>query len=191
MRIAVFVLLSVLIGAAVFAENSYLERKLLRADPDALPADATLLRFAISRGEPLFAAHCAICHGATGAGDPAKETPNLRDGDWLYGTGRVTDIERVIDYGIRSGNSRAWNLAIMPAYARPKPSPADKNIQPLSPGDIADLIEFLMRQRGRPADRDAAVRGGALFGGPAGCYYCHSPDAKGDSAIRAPHLTHA
>jgi cytochrome c oxidase cbb3-type subunit 3 len=191
MRIAVVVLLSVLIGAAVFAENSYLERKLLRADPDALPLDATLLRFAVSRGEPLFAAHCAICHGATGAGDRAKETPNLRDGDWLYGAGRVTDIERVIDYGIRSGNSRAWNLAIMPAYARPRPSPADKNIEPLSPGDVADLIEFLMRKRGRPADLDAAARGAALFGGHAGCYDCHSPDAKGDSAIGAPNLTDA
>ncbi|HEV7357663.1 MAG TPA: c-type cytochrome [Steroidobacteraceae bacterium] len=191
MRVVVVVLLSILVGAAVFAENSNLERKLLRADPDALPADATLLRFAVSRGGPLFAAHCAACHGATGAGDPAKETPNLTDGDWLYGTGRVTDIERVIDYGIRSGNSRAWNLAIMPAYARPKPNPADKNIQPLSPGDIADLIEFLMRKQGGRADLDAAARGAALFAGRAGCYDCHSQDAKGDSAIGAPNLTDA
>ncbi|HTD73511.1 MAG TPA: c-type cytochrome [Steroidobacteraceae bacterium] len=191
MRVAVVILLSLLIGAAVFAESSYLERKLLRADPDALPGDATLLRFAIGRGEPLFTAHCAACHGATGAGDPAKETPNLTDGDWLYGTGRVTDIERVIDYGIRSGNSRAWNLAIMPAYARPTPSPADKNIQPLSPGDIAGLIEFLMRRQGRPADQDAAAQGAALFAGHAGCYDCHSLDAKGDSAIGAPNLTDA
>jgi cytochrome c oxidase cbb3-type subunit 3 len=191
MRAAVVILLSLLIGAAVVAENNYLERKLLRADPDALPGDATLLRFAVSRGEPLFAAHCAACHGATGAGDPARETPKLTDGDWLYGTGRVTDIERVIDYGIRSGNSRAWNLAIMPAYARPKPSPADKNIQPLSPGDIAELIEFLMRQQGRPAAQDAAAHGAALFAGHAGCYDCHSLDAKGDSAIGAPNLTDA
>jgi cytochrome c oxidase cbb3-type subunit 3 len=191
MRVAVVVLLSVLIGAAVFAENSYLERKLLRADPDALPADAALVRFAVSRGEPLFAAHCAACHGAAGAGNPAKATPNLTDGDWLYGTGRVTDIERVIDYGIRSGNSRAWNLAIMPAYARPNPNPADRNVQFLSPGDIVDLIEFLMGKQGRPADPDAEARGAALFGGHAGCYDCHSLDAKGDSAIGAPNLTDA
>ena len=191
MRVAVVVFLSVLIGAAVFAENSHLEDKLLRADPDALPADATLMRFALSRGELLFAAHCAACHGATGAGDPAKETPNLTDGDWLYGSGRVTDIERAIDFGIRSGNSRAWNLAIMPAYARPKPNPADKNILPLSPGDIADLIEFLRRIQGRDAGLDAAARGAALFGGHAGCYDCHSLDAKGDSAIGAPNLTDA
>jgi cytochrome c oxidase cbb3-type subunit 3 len=179
----------VLIGAAVLAENSYLERKLLRADPDSLPAQATLLQFAFSRGAALFDAHCAACHGASGSGDPAKGTPNLTDGDWLYGTGRVTDIEKVIDFGIRSHNSRAWNLAIMPAYARPKPNPADKNIQPLSPGDINDLIEFLMRQQGRHADLDAASRGAALFSGQAGCYDCHSVDARGDSAIGAPNLT--
>lgn len=189
MRAAVVVLLCVLIGAAVFAENSYLERKLLRADPDALPAEAMLLRFAVGRGEALFGAHCAACHGVSGSGDPAKGMPNLADGDWLYGTGRVTDIEKVIDYGIRSHNSRAWNLAIMPAYARPKPNPADKNIQPLTPGEINDLIEFLMRQQGRHADPDAALRGAALFTGQAGCYDCHSVDAKGDSAIGAPNLT--
>jgi cytochrome c oxidase cbb3-type subunit 3 len=189
MRAGVVVLLCMLIGAAVFAENSYLERKLLRADPDGLPAEATLLRFAVSRGGALFDAHCAACHGVSGSGDPATGTPNLTDGDWLYGTGRVTDIEKVIDYGIRSHNSRAWNLAIMPAYARAKPNPADKNIQPLSPGDISDLIEFLMRQQGRHADRDAASRGAVLFSGPAGCYDCHSADAKGDSAIGAPNLT--
>ena len=191
MRVAVVVFLSVLIGAAVFAENGYLERQLLRADPDALPADATLLRFAVGRGAPLFDAHCAACHGAAGAGDRATGTPDLTDGDWLYGSGHVTDIEKVIEFGIRSRNSRAWNLAIMPAYARPKPNPADKNIQPLSPGEIADLIEFLMAKQGQAAHRDAESRGAALFAGHAGCYDCHSLDAKGDSAIGAPNLTDA
>ncbi len=189
MRAAVVVFLSILIGAAVFAENSYLERRLLLADPDTLPVDAALLRFAAGRGGPLFAVHCAVCHGAAGAGDPATGTPDLTDGDWLYGNGRVADIEKVIAYGIRSHNSRAWNLAIMPAYARPRPNPADKNIQPLSPAEIADLIEFLLHTEGRDADRDAAARGAALFAGHAGCYDCHSLDAKGDSAIGAPNLT--
>jgi cytochrome c oxidase cbb3-type subunit 3 len=191
MRVAVVVLLSVLIGAAVYAEVRYLERTLLRADPDSLPANGSLLQFAVSRGGTLFAAHCSACHGLSGAGDPATGTPNLTDGDWLYGAGRVTDIEKIIDFGIRSHNARAWNLAIMPAYARPNPNPVDKNIQPLSPGDIADLIEFLMRRQGRHAEFDAASRGAALFTGQAGCYDCHSPDAKGDPAIGAPNLTDA
>lgn len=79
----------------------------------------------------------------------------------------------------------------MPAYARPHPSPADKNIRPLSPGEITDLIEFLFRQQGGQADAAASARGAALFTGGAGCYDCHSVDAKGDSAIGAPNLADA
>jgi cytochrome c oxidase cbb3-type subunit 3 len=113
----------------------------------------------------------------------------LTDGDWLYGSGRVADIEQIIEYGIRSRNSRAWSLAIMPAYARPHPSPADQNIKPLTPAEIGDLIEFLFRQEGRTADAAAALRGAASYSGDAGCYDCHSRDAKGDAAIGAPNLT--
>jgi cytochrome c oxidase cbb3-type subunit 3 len=189
MRAAVVLLMAFLIGAAVFAENGYAERKLLRADPEGLPTDAALFGFALTRGAPLFNAHCAACHGANGAGNSATGTPDLTDGDWLYGTGHVGDIEKVIDYGIRSRNARAWNLAIMPAYARPQPSPQDKGIKPLSPDDIDDLVEFLLRAQGRQADAESASRGAALFDGHAGCFDCHSADAKGDSAIGAPNLT--
>ncbi len=189
MRVAVVFILWLAVGAAVFAESSCAERKLLRADPDALPRGSALFQFAVSRGAPLFGAHCAACHGSSGSGDQDKGVPNLGDGDWLYGTGRVADIEKVIEFGIRSRNARAWNLAIMPAYARPQPNPADKNIRPLAPREIDDVVEFLVRQQGGPADSQAAGRGAALFDGPAGCYDCHSLDAKGDAAIGAPNLT--
>lgn len=191
MRFALIFILAFSIGAAVFANAGYLERKLLRADPDAVPADPALLRFAVSRGQPAFVAHCAVCHGVLGEGDPVKGVPNLTDSDWLYGTGRVADIEQIIEYGIRSRNSRAWSLAIMPAYARPQPNPADKNIRPVSPGEISDLVEFLFRKQGHAADAAAASRGAALYTGDAGCYDCHSLDAKGDSAIGAPNLADA
>jgi cytochrome c oxidase cbb3-type subunit 3 len=187
MRATFVLILASLLGAAVFAADGYAERQLLRADPDALPADAMLLRFAVARGATLFLARCAACHGVSGSGDPATGVPNLTDDDWLYGSGRVAEIERVIDYGIRSHNPKALNLAIMPAYARPQPK--DKNIQPLSPKEIGDLIEFLLRGQGRQADDNAASRGAALFAGPGGCYDCHSLDAKGDSAIGAPNLS--
>jgi cytochrome c oxidase cbb3-type subunit 3 len=191
MRGAVVILMFIVIGAAVFAENGYIERKLLRADPDALPADAALLNFAVGRGEPLFAAHCAACHGANGVGDRVRGVPNLTDSAWLYGSGKIGEIEKVIDYGIRSGNPRTWNLAIMPAYARAQPNPSDKGIQPLAPGAIDDLVEFLLRVQGRQSDGASAARGAALFTGHAGCFDCHSVDAKGDSAIGAPNLTDA
>jgi cytochrome c oxidase cbb3-type subunit 3 len=189
MRFAVVMVLSLSIGAAIFAERGIAERRLLRADPDQLPSDPVLLRLAVSRGAPLYLARCAVCHGVEGKGDPVTGIPNLTDGDWLYGTGRVAEIERVIDYGIRSHNPRAFNLAVMPAYAQRRPNPADKNIQPLAPAQIGDLIEFLMQRQGRGAAADAASRGAALFGGHAGCFDCHSPDAKGDPAIGAPNLT--
>jgi mono/diheme cytochrome c family protein len=157
MRFLVVLIMASLLVAAVFAADNYATRQLLRADPDALPADAMLLGFAVRRGEPLFAARCAACHGASGSGDAVRGIPDLTDNDWLYGTGRTSEIEKVIDYGIRSRNPKAWNLAVMPAYARPQPNPADKNIQPLTPGEIDDVIEFLMRQQGRllrlPFDR--------------------------------------
>src|ERR1700720_222688 len=191
MRFTIVAILGFLIGAAVFANTGHVERKLLRADPDILTGDPALLRFAIRRGRPLFVNHCAACHGVSGAGNPVTGVPNLTDGDWLYGSGRVAEIEQIIDYGIRSRNSRAWSLAIMPAYARPHPNPADRNIRPLSPGAISDLIEFLFRQQGRAADAAAAARGAALYRGEAGCYDCHSLDAKGDSAIGAPNLADA
>src|SRR5882757_11061096 len=188
MRFLLIFILAFLIGAAVFVNAAHVERKLLRADPDTVPSDPALRRFAVSRGEPAFVAHCAVCHGVSGAGDPVKGVPDLTDSDWLYGTGRVADIEQIIEYGIRSRNSRAWSLAIMPAYARPHPNPADKNIRPLSPDEINDLIEFLFRQQGREADAATASRGAALYTGDAGCYDCHSADVKGDSAIGAPNL---
>ncbi len=147
--------------------------------------------FAVERGRPLFLVHCAACHGVSGAGDAGKGVPDLTDRDWLYGSGRVAEIEQIIEYGIRSGNPKAWSLAIMPAYGRSRPNPADKSIQPLAPSQITDLIEFLFRRQGREADAAAAMRGADLYSGSAGCYDCHSTDAKGDAAIGAPNLTDA
>jgi cytochrome c oxidase cbb3-type subunit 3 len=175
--------------AAVWVQLSRLEGRLLRADPDAIPGNATLMGFALGRGEALFDAHCASCHGLAGQGDPLRGVPALNDADWLYGTGLVSDIEQVIKYGIRSYHPKAWNLAIMPAYATPEPSARDAKIAALSPGNIRDLVEFLMRTQGRSADSAAAARGAELYAGAAGCYDCHATDGKGDSAIGAPNLT--
>ena len=175
--------------AAVLLYLSGRESRLLRADPDSITGNPALMAFALSRGEPLFEMHCAACHGTQGQGDTERGVPALNDGDWLYGTGAVSGIEQVAKYGIRSYHPRAWNLAIMPAYATPRPSPRDSRIPSLSPQEIRDLVEFLFRAQGRAADAAAAARGAALFAGAGGCYDCHAVDAKGDSAIGAPDLT--
>jgi cytochrome c oxidase cbb3-type subunit 3 len=175
--------------AAVWVHLSRLEGRLLRTDPGAIPKNAVLMGFALGRGEEQFEAHCASCHGLAGQGDTLRGVPALNDHDWLYGAGSVSDIEQVIKYGIRSYHPKAWNLAIMPAYATPEPSARDPKIPALSPGNIRDLVEFLVHAQGRSADGAAAARGGELFSGAAGCYDCHATDGKGDSAIGAPNLT--
>ena len=188
-RIPLLLAASACLIAAVLVHSSMLESRLLREDPNAIPSNAALMGFAQGRGEALFEAHCAACHGSGGQGDPQHGIPSLSDNDWLYGTGLVSDIEQIVKYGIRSYHPKAWNLAIMPAYATPQPSARDRKIPPLSPANIRDLVEFLIRERGQSADGAAAVRGGELFAGAGGCYDCHATDGKGDSAIGAPNLT--
>jgi cytochrome c oxidase cbb3-type subunit 3 len=179
-----------LIAAAVFlALRSETEARLVRADPDAVPADTSLMRFAGAHGKSVYDGHCAGCHGETGTGDPARGIPNLTDADWLYGSGMVSEIEKIVFYGIRSHNPKAWNLAVMPAYARPLPSKTEPNIPPLTPQGLSDVTEFVVSLGGRPADAAAAKRGGLLFNGQGGCYDCHLPDGSGDTAIGAPNLT--
>jgi cytochrome c oxidase cbb3-type subunit III len=187
-RIPLVLIASASLVAAVLLQSSRVESRLLRMDPNAIPGDSALMSFAHERGEQLFDAHCARCHGLHGQGDPGRGIPVLNDSDWLYGTGLPSDIEQIIKYGIRSYHPKAWNLALMPAYGTPLPSARDPKIPPLSPGSIRDLVEFLIRQQGRAADESAAARGSELYSGAGGCYDCHAVDAKGDSAIGAPNL---
>jgi cytochrome c oxidase cbb3-type subunit 3 len=188
-RIPVLLAASGCLAIAVLVQVSNIEGRLLRADPNTIPDNPALMQFARERGQSLFEIHCAACHGGQGEADPARGVPSLADRDWLYGTGLVSDIEQVIKFGIRSYHPRAWNLAIMPAYAGAHPSVRDTNIKPLSPANIRDLVDFLQQQQGRKADPAAAARGAQLFTGSAGCYDCHAVDAKGDPAIGAPNLT--
>lgn len=189
LRIPLVLAGSACLMAAVLLRQSAVEGQLLRADPNAIPAEPALMDFALERGAALFENNCANCHGTAGQADPARGIPALNDEDWLYGTGQVSDIEQVVKYGIRSGHPKTWNLALMPAYATLRPSPRDAAILPLSPANIRDLVEFLLFEQGHQAAPDAAGRGAALFAGTGGCYDCHAADAKGDPAIGAPNLT--
>jgi cytochrome c oxidase cbb3-type subunit III len=186
------ILYMALLGAAAAVAmtlyNGHREAQLLRADPDAIPGNSPLMQFAATHGAPKFRSHCASCHALTGHGDPVRGIPDLTDGDWLFGSGTVSEIERVVAYGIRSDNPKAWNLARMPGFARAQPSPTDAKIVPLSPGNIRDVIEYLIYLQGGRADAAAASRGENVYSGAGGCYDCHSADGKGDSAIGAPNL---
>jgi cytochrome c oxidase cbb3-type subunit 3 len=172
------------------AQRNAIRARLMISNPDSISGDAELNRYALSEGRHAFAAHCASCHGRHLEGDRQLGIPNLADNDWLYGTGRVSEIERIILYGIRSGHPKAWNLASMPAYATPNPYKAYK-IEPLTPREVNDAAAYLYAFRHKPPDPDAAARGAKVFSKTGQCFDCHGPDARGDPAIGAPDLTDA
>jgi cytochrome c oxidase cbb3-type subunit III len=175
----------------VTRQHSLLVARLLRADPDAPLGDRALLNYAQATGRNAFNDHCASCHGQNLRGDPKRGIPNLIDKDWLYGTGRVSEIERVVLYGIRSGLSKSLDFVSMPAFGTANPYARNK-LEPLTPAQIRDVASFLYSYQ-HPDDIDAAtkVRGAAVFQGPGYCYECHSSDAQGDAAVGAPNLTDA
>jgi cytochrome c oxidase cbb3-type subunit 3 len=185
------VLAAAVAASTMLAHHVHMEGRLLRTDPDMIAQSADLMQFSMPRGAYNFRRYCGDCHGSRGRGDPSRGIPNLADGDWLYGSGMVSEIERIVAYGIRSDHPKAWNLAIMPAFAHARPSGTDPKIPPLSPPELRDVIEYLIYLQQKTADPQAAARGAKVYGIVGGCYDCHSADAKGDSAIGAPNLVDA
>ncbi len=61
----------------------------------------------LAKGKKLFADNCASCHGDAGKGNREIGAPDLTDQIWLYGAGRNTIIE-----GLMNGRG-----AVMPAWA--------------------------------------------------------------------------
>lgn len=159
----------------------------LRADPEAILSEPKLRNMALVAGKPVYDEHCASCHGATGKGDVALGVPDLTDSEHLYGTATVSQIEDIARYGIRAGNKRGWNLAVMPAYAHKIPDAAEP-LPPQSPAQIEDLTQYILSFTGRATD-DAAVKRGPETYAKAGCWDCHGRDLGGDPAIGAPALT--
>lgn len=63
-------------------------------------------RAAAARGAAIYQAQCAVCHGATGAGDRTVGAPSLNDDLWLYGGSRE-EIRRQVELG-RAGVMPSW-----------------------------------------------------------------------------------
>lgn len=179
--------LLVVVAGAWLVHGAQRDGRLVRSDPDAIAGDPALLRAGAARGRRLFQGRCAGCHGAGGRGDPALGVPDLADADWLYGRGRVSDIEKVAAHGIRAHDPRSWNLAVMPAYGAPIPA-AGERLPSLTPGEIAAVADYVLARGGRPVDPASARLGRQVYD-KAGCYDCHAADARGDPAIGAPNLT--
>src|SRR4029077_500243 len=98
---------------------------------DDIPRDETLVAFATERGPYLFVDNCASCHGNDMRGSAERGVPDLQDSVWLYGEGRISDIENTIQYGIRSGHPKAHNITDMPAFL---------HIGQLSAPEISDVV---------------------------------------------------
>ena len=181
---------ALLIGAAAVGVRAMWRSedldRLMRADPETILSNRDLAPMALKIGRNGFEHHCASCHG-TGKGDPQRGIPDLTDRDFLYGDGKVAEIEMIVLHGIRAGDSKGWDLAEMPAYASLKPY-AREPLPSLQPAQIADITQFLMQVRGRATDPVAAKRGKVMFKTSAGCWDCHGPDGAGDNAVGAPDL---
>jgi cytochrome c oxidase cbb3-type subunit III len=163
--------------------------RLLMANPDGIARDAELMRYALPRGRDAYGEHCASCHGERLQGDPRRGVPNLVDADWLYGKGRIGEIERIVLYGIRAGHSKTQKLADMPAFATVNPY-SRYRIEPLSPREVSDVATLLYSfQHPRSVDSASVARGTEIYHGKGFCFDCHSDHAKGDSAIGTPNLT--
>ncbi len=156
--------------------------RLLTTDGTAVVKVPALMDFAVKEAKPLYASHCARCHGADMSGNAAIGAPKLTDKVWLYGNGSVFDIERTLLYGVRSGLSKSHNVADMPAFGL---------TARLSDGEIRSLVQYLLQLSGRPHQSAAALDGRALYDDAAkgGCVDCHGYAAQGDTYYGAPDLT--
>jgi cytochrome c oxidase cbb3-type subunit III len=76
-----------------------------------LMADASLM----NDTKALFAQRCAACHG-----DRAQGTigPNLTDGAWIHGSGKLADIYGVINDGVLAKGMPAWGKQLSPIEVR-------------------------------------------------------------------------
>lgn len=190
--IAAAAVIAIGLGGYRYFQIREIDARFLISTPDTVPNKPELVSFALPRGKSAFEKNCASCHGTTMKGDPLKGIPNLTDNDYLYGSGRVSQIERIIMYGIRSGNSKGWDLASMPAFGTEHPYPRYKVI-PLSPEELDDITDYIYSFQHPPKTVDeklAVVRGEAIYRNylKGVCWDCHANDALGDTAIGAPDL---
>lgn len=157
------------------------------ASIDAAWANPVARGRAIKAGAPLYARHCAGCHGADARGTSAAHTPDLTDDHWLFGGEdidtfliRPSDIAFTIRHGIRSADPKARNLALMPALGTG---------HSLDPDEVAAVTEYVLKLSGQPYDETKIAAGKETFEGEGGCYDCHTVQGWGDAAIGAADLT--
>lgn len=142
---------------------------------------------AIRLAPPLFARHCASCHGADLKGAPGAHAPDLTDDRWLFGgedidtfNMKAIDVEQTILHGIRAPDPKTRNWPTMPARGVG---------QSLEPDEIAAVTEYVLKLSGQPFDAKQIPLGKETFEVEGGCYDCHTLQGWGDPATGAADLT--
>lgn len=74
--------------------------------------DTKLNPESVAKGQKVYAANCAACHGENAKGDPKQGVPNLADTIWLYG-GESKDIYTTVWHG-RIGRMPSWEERLTP-----------------------------------------------------------------------------
>jgi cytochrome c oxidase cbb3-type subunit III len=105
-------------------------------------------------------------------------------------------VEWTVRYGIRSDHPNARGLEADMIAFDPKFRTAE-DIKEfggkafLTPAEIEDVVEYVLKLSGQPADAARAARGQALFrdGDRGNCFDCHGMDGAGSDPIGSTNLT--
>lgn len=156
-------------------ERAAAASRLVGASLSEIENDMSLQQFALAMGESAFGDNCATCHGAGGRG--AKGYPMLADDIWLW-DGTLDGIETTIRHGIRHTEDPDTRRNAMPAFGRDGM---------LTPKEIDDLVQYVLKLSGREANMAAVDRAAPIFATQ--CVTCHGADGKGNRQLGAPDLT--
>jgi cytochrome c oxidase cbb3-type subunit 3 len=161
------------IADARAAQGQWLER-ISTSSLDQIASDPELLAFARAGGAAAFRVNCVQCHGSGAAG--GRGYPNLNDDDWLWG-GTLEQIHKTLENGIRFAGDADTRDSQMPAFA--------DGI--LTPAQISDVAEYVLKISGQTSDAAAATRGEQVFA--ENCVSCHGEKSEGNRELGAPRLT--
>ena len=145
--------------------------RIRNASLEQIRKDPELLNFAVAGGRSAFQTNCMQCHGAGGAGSTGF--PSLVDDDWMWG-GKLDDIHRTIQYGVRNANEKSRNT-LMPRFG------ADGLLTAEQVGQVTDYV-LSLSGKGKASPEDAKIF-------QEQCAACHQPTGKGNQEMGAPDLT--
>lgn len=136
-------------------------------------ASPQLKEVAMQAGRIAFAENCQPCHGADGVGRVGY--PPLDTDFWLWG-GTLADIQRIIEYGIRSGDPKAHDSQ-MPAFGHDGILKAEQ---------VALVSHYVATLFGLEKPGPTTQAGQKLFAD--NCAACHGDKGQGNREVGAPPL---